>query len=95
MEKQLDIFGSEVDIRLLPKQIRNHETPSIKAKFRSLNGTKQGYYCRDCKYFITCKANTRTYYKCQFMGIVENNTPEIRLSDVACNLYENEKKERI
>ena len=79
--KQYDIFGNEVDVETIvypPPRCGK----TYKQKFRNEHGFKNGYFCKNCKYFVECEK----------LGITCSSATDIRKSDVACNLYEEEKE---
>lgn len=82
--KQIDIFGNEVepiDLLPLPKK-------TIKEKFREQYGYLYGKICKDCKYHKRFDYHHKYYHKCEKIGISNSEATDIRLKDVACNLYE-------
>lgn len=89
--KQYDIFGNEVDIETIQIYPPPRSGKTMKQKFRYNYGFKNGYFCKNCKYFVECTYN-RKYFKCEKLGITSSSATDIRKSDVACNLYEEDKE---
>lgn len=86
---QLDIFGNSTPLDELPEIKRNvlyGGRITKKSLFRSINGYKQGFYCKNCKYFKELRHN-RKYFKCEKLGITSSDATDIRKNDIACNLY--------
>ena len=82
--KQIDIYGNEVEAEdLLPP---TRET--LKEKFRRKYGYLDGKYCKDCKYHHRFDYHYKYYHKCEKLGISNSEATDIRLKDIACNLYE-------
>lgn len=86
--KQLDIFGNEVDVIEI-QSLPPRSGKTLKQKFRSNYGFKDGYFCKNCKYFVECRYN-RKYFKCEKLGITSSSATDIRKGDIACSLYEEE-----
>lgn len=84
--KQIDIFGNEVDIKNVIKKDKQKRL-TIKENFRNKHGYKKGYKCSDCIYFCCSSYHNKNYYKCKIMGISSSKATDIRLKDVACNLF--------
>lgn len=82
--KQIDIFGNEVDIIIEKKQKKRL---TIKEKFRQINGFKKGYKCYNCIYLDCVCYNGKNYYKCKKIGITSSKATDVRLKDIACNLF--------
>lgn len=61
---------------------------TIKEKFRQIHGFKEGFKCANCIYFWCDSHNNKNYYKCKKIGISNSNATDIRLKDIACNLFE-------
>ena len=88
--KQLDIFGNATPLKELLEEktnIQHGGRITKKSLFRSINGYKQGFYCKNCKYFKELRHN-RKYFKCEKLGITSSEATDIRKNDIACNLYE-------
>jgi hypothetical protein len=88
MEKQIDIFGNEIDI----SQIENNEARKRK-RYRSMQamfGTKEGYRCATCKHCEQHHYHNKKYYKCKLWFQSHSAATDIRLKDTACKLYESE-----
>lgn len=90
-QKQLDIFGNEVDV-IECYSLSPRSGKTIKSKFRYNYGYKKGFLCKNCKFFVECRYN-RKYFKCEKMEITSSSATDIRKSDIACNLYEEENNE--
>lgn len=90
--KQLDIFGNLVDIETIIEEQNKQKKQTIKQKFREIYGFKNGYKCANCIYLYCRFHNNRNYYKCEKMGLSHSIATDIRLKDVACNLFEKAKK---
>ncbi len=88
--KQIDIFGNATPLEELLEQNKHLKYGGRipkKSLFRSVNGYRQGLYCKNCKYFCEYQAN-RKYFKCKQLGVTSSNATDIRKNDIACNLYE-------
>lgn len=83
--KQIDIFGNEHDIEELEVAPKSK---SYKEMFRAKYGFKKGYICKNCKYRKSLDYHYKHYHKCEKLGISNSSSTDIRLSDEACNLYE-------
>lgn len=88
--KQYDIFGNAIDVEKIQSYPPPRSGKTLKSKFRNNYGFKDGFFCKNCKYFVECQYN-RKYFKCEKLGITSSSATDIRKSDVACNLYEEEK----
>ena len=86
---QYDIFGNVVEITDDGEPI-NSKRMTLKDKFRLRHGFLQGKRCGDCKYHHRFDYNYKYYHKCEKLGISNSEATDIRLKDVACNLYEEE-----
>jgi hypothetical protein len=84
--KQTDIFGKSIDIEDIQFTERKGRIP-IQEQFRKCYGYKKGFYCKNCVHFGQMRYN-RTYYKCEKIGISSSKATDIRVHDIACNLYE-------
>lgn len=85
--KQIDIFGNEVDVEtIIEKKTKKRLT--IKEKFRQIHGFKEGFKCANCIYLWCNFHNNKNYYKCEKIGISNSKATDIRLKDIACNLFE-------
>lgn len=82
--KQLDIFGSEIDVKKINEEVKFRR--SIKGMFRNLHGYDKSKFCKNCKYCI-CYSRTISYYKCEKMGLSSSAVTDIRLKDYACDLF--------
>lgn len=82
---QFDLFGNEVEIKPFIKSKQTKLT--IKTKFRLHHGYKKGFRCKKCAYFNKFRYHGKNYYKCDKVGISHSSATDIRLKDVACNLY--------
>lgn len=89
MEKQIDIFGNEIDINDLEKTTKP-KTKSFNAIFRDKHGYDKKHHCRECKYLIQHIANTIMYCKCEMKGIGSSNHNG---TEYACDLFEEDKKQ--
>lgn len=85
--KQIDIFGNEVDVETIIEK-KQKKRLTIKEKFRQIHGFKEGFKCANCIYFWCDSHNNKNYYKCKKIGISNSNATDIRLKDIACNLFE-------
>lgn len=83
--KQLNVFGEWVD---LPEPPEPPPKLTIKQKFRSEYGYKNGKICGNCQYCEKCEYHSRNYYKCDKIGYSHSVATDIRKKDIACNLYE-------
>ncbi len=83
---QFDIFGNSIPIEETSKNIKHGGRITKKSLFRSINGYKSGFYCKNCKYFRELRYN-RKYFKCEKLGITSSEATDIRKNDIACNLY--------
>ena len=88
--KQLDIYGNEVDLKELdPKPLEKQGGRiTLKTWFRNCYGYKQGFYCKNCKFFESKTGREKICYKCTKMSTSSNKETDIRKNDIACNLYE-------
>ena len=86
---QLDIFGNEVPLSYATDRSTG-KTRTYKAKFRNTYGYKEGYRCKNCRYFKSFYYNDKHYFKCEKLGITNSEATDIRKKDVACWLYESE-----
>lgn len=88
--RQLDIYGNEVDLKELdPKPLEKQGGRiTLKSWFRNCYGYKQGFYCKNCKFFESKTGREKTCYKCNKMSTSSNKETDIRKNDIACNLYE-------
>ena len=85
--KQIDVFGNEIEIVVEPPTIYHI---SLKEQFRRKNGYLKGKQCKNCKYHHRFDYHYKYYHKCEKLGISNSEATDIRLKDVACNLYEEE-----
>lgn len=85
--KQIDIFGNEVDVETIIEKKRLKRL-TIKEKFRQIHGFKEGFKCANCIYLWCNFHNNKNYYKCKKIGISHSKATDIRLKDIACNLFE-------
>ena len=84
---QLDIFGNAIPLNEIPESNNKHGGRiTKKSLFRSINGYKKGFYCKNCKYFKELRYNHK-YFKCEKLGITSSTATDIRKNDIACNLY--------
>lgn len=90
-QKQLDIFGNEVDVIEI-QSLPPRSSKTLKSKFRYNYGYKNGFYCRNCKYFEEHQYN-RKYFKCRKLGITSSSATDIQKSDIACSLYAEDNNE--
>lgn len=87
--KQVNIFGEEVPVEKIVTTDNSSKGPiPIKTKFRSIHGFKEGFKCKNCKFLENRSYSYKNYYKCSKMGISGGPGTDIRLKDIACNLYE-------
>ncbi len=87
---QLDIFGEAKPLSEVissTKPLSHGGRITKKSLFRSINGYKNGFYCKNCKHFKELRCN-RKYFKCEILGITSSEATDIRKNDIACNLYE-------
>ena len=89
---QYDIYGNEVEIEAEDNTHFGHLT--MKDKFRLKYGFFPDRKCGDCKYHRKIGYNDKYYHKCEKIGITNSEASDIRLKDVACRLYEEEKNGR-
>ena len=82
--KQIDIFGNSKPLELAENKFNNSQT--MKSKFRNSYGYKNGFKCKNCKFFEEHRYN-RTYFKCRKLGITSSRASDIRKNDTACILY--------
>ena len=88
--KQYDFWCNEFEAEdLLPPP-----RMTLKESFRKKNGYLEGKYCKDCKYHHRFDYHYKYYHKCEKLGISNSEATDIRLKDVACNLYEEKKHAR-
>ena len=90
MQKQIDIFGNEVDVDVIfatEKNLLHGGRITKKSLFRLVNGFKEGCYCKNCNYFVE-KEHNRKYFKCKNLGVSSSKATDIRKNDIACNLYQ-------
>lgn len=85
IEKQLDIFGVEHDVIDIDKKSTKK---SIKEKFRNNYGYKNGEFCKNCKFHHRLEYHYKYYHKCEKIGISNSVATDIRLSDIACSLFQ-------
>jgi hypothetical protein len=85
--KQIDLWGNEVELENVKIKSKR---PTIKSKFRESHGVIKNRYCKNCKHFIQYDYGRRRYFKCEMMGISSSSATDIRKSDKACRLYEEE-----
>lgn len=86
---QLDIFGEAKPLSEVissTKPLSHGGRITKKSLFRSINGYKNGFYCKNCKHFKELRCN-RKYFKCEKLGITSSQATDIRKNDIACNLY--------
>jgi hypothetical protein len=83
--KQIDIFGNEIEIVDEPPKICHI---NLKEQFRRKNGYLEGKQCENCKYHHRYDYHYKYYHKCEKLGITNSEATDIRLKDVACNLFE-------
>ena len=81
--KQLDIYGNEIELIDIPPTRK-----TIKDIFREKYGYLHGKCCRNCKHHHILEYHYKNYHKCEKLGISNSEATDIRLKDVACNLYE-------
>ena len=88
--KQLDIYGNEVDLKELDSKPFEKQCCMITLKiwFRNFYGYRQGFYCKNCKFFESKTGREKICYKCTKMSTSSNKETDIRKNDIACNLYE-------
>lgn len=85
-EKQLDIFGNEVDVEtIIYPPSRSGKT--FKSDFRHIYGFDKEHQCKNCKYFREFYYNYKHYFKCEMLGITHSQATDIRKKDYACKLY--------
>ena len=85
-EKQIDIFGGEVDVQEILKQ----EAFAQKRyrSMQSLYGLKEGHLCKTCKHCELHHYHGRNYYKCALWHKSHSSATDIRVNATACNRYE-------
>ena len=86
---QLDIFGEAKPLSEIissTKPLLHGGRITKKSLFRSINGYKNGFYCKNCIYFKEMRYNHK-YFKCEKLGITASQATDIRKNDIACNLY--------
>ena len=88
--RQLDIYGNEVPLEEIEPKVLEKQGGRItlKSHFRNCYGFRQGFYCKNCKYFKSIVRSGVTYYKCEKMGTSYSSATDIRKNDIACILYE-------
>lgn len=84
----MDIFGNSIPLNEMPKtkDLKHGGRITKKSLFRSMNGFKKGFYCKNCAYFKEVQYS-RKYFKCEKLGITSSDATDIRKNDIACNLY--------
>lgn len=90
MQKQIDIFGNEIDVDIIfenEKKLLHGGRITKKSAFRYINGFKKGNYCKNCIHFVETQYN-RKYFKCEKLGLTSSSATDIRKNDIACNLYQ-------
>lgn len=94
--KQLDIFGKEIDVEKLNKELKKTVIirPTIKGKFRMIYGYDETKKCKDCVYCECLHYNNKNYHKCSKIGFSNSKATDIRLSDYACRLFERKDNEQ-
>ena len=83
--KQIDIFGSEIDIEEVPT-VKKCRKPYTTMQERY--GELRGFQCKGCKHCIKFEYNNKTYYKCDLWIISHSEATDIRLKATACKKYE-------
>ena len=88
--KQLDIYGNEIPLEETETKPLEHQggRTTLKTWFRNCYGYRQGFYCKNCKYFKSIVRSGVTYFKCEKMGTSYSSATDIRKNDIACILYE-------
>lgn len=85
MNKQLDIFGNEVEVHNIPHKRKG------RPKYRTMQeiyGTINGKTCKTCKYCVKYILGYKGWYKCEKWIISSSESTDIRMKDIACKKYE-------
>lgn len=87
--KQIDIFGGMTLVDNIPTYTgKKKGIVPFKVVFRANYGYKEGFECKKCNFFTSSTMRSgRVHYKCKKLGITCSPATDIRLRDVACNLY--------
>ena len=81
---QRDMFGGEKPL----EQVQVQKVGRNKYKtMQATHGLRKDKKCRDCKH-LYCKPWRVNYYKCDMWYQSNSSATDIRLKDVACNMFE-------
>lgn len=88
--KQLDIYGNEIPLEETESKPLEHQggRTTLKTWFRNCYGYRQGFYCKNCKFFEIKMRKGQVYHKCTKMSTSPSRETDIRKNDIACNLYQ-------
>ena len=84
---QTDLFGGESEL-VLPPSAKGRKPFE---KMQSTHGITEGKTCKTCEHCLTCDYHGRRYFKCELWHMSNSAATDIRLKDVACGKYEEEK----
>ena len=87
MDKQIDIFGNEIPISDLPKRISGRKYKTMQQLYGELPDKK----CGDCTHCVVIHHNRKNFYKCKLWYVSSSEATDIRLKNVACKKFEQEK----
>ena len=85
MDKQLDVFGNEVNQSDLDEREKQRHR-----KYRTMQemfGILEGKQCKTCKHAVRHR-QSKTWYKCELWVQSHSEATDIRLRDTACKKYE-------
>ena len=84
MNKQLDLFGNEVEDSNLPKKLRKE---TLQQTFRKMHGYDNSHTCGECEFCYQDKAYVHKCKKMEFgMNNVKSET-DVRLNENSCDLF--------
>ena len=84
IDKQLDIFGNEVDIDSIQKTKKGGRKPF--KRMQEIHGVDHRYKCKQCEYFTRKKHHMRTYLKCSQWIQSHSSATDIKANDEACRI---------
>lgn len=86
MSKQIDIFGTETEMKE-----KSRVNGRRYKKMQELHGIIKGKTCKTCKYLSHGSYGRKRYYKCELWIVSSSQATDIRLKDTACGKYEENK----
>ena len=84
----INLFGEDVN----PDELIEKEKKGRKRyiPMQEQHGLKEGFKCKNCRHFIRCFHNGKTYFKCELWYISSSEATDIRANATACGKYEDE-----